>query len=202
MGKIRPNRIVKGWANHLLGKDLGFNEIRYETCLACEHRNKLLDTCNICGCVLKAKTKVAEEVCPENLWHDIKEFQGRGLAVRVHDFEKMSIEASEDVIVIEYREPLILNSYVGTSEFKIDLINCRGDYEDFESKDIPLNNIFTKVCSCFSVKHLKNSLKEGENLTMTIKYNTKIPGIIDKRLKVHTDKDVFVIRIKGDVIEE
>ena len=47
MGKIRPNRIVKGWTNHLLGKDLGFNEMRYETCLACEHRNKLLDTCNI-----------------------------------------------------------------------------------------------------------------------------------------------------------
>jgi hypothetical protein len=45
-------------------------------------------------------------------------------------------------------------------------------------------------------------LKEGENMTMTIKYNTKIPGLIDKRLKVHTDKDVFVIRIKGDVIEE
>jgi hypothetical protein len=202
MGKIRPNRIVKGWANHFLGKKMPFNEIRYETCLACEHRNKMLDTCNKCGCVLKAKTKVAEEVCPENLWHDIKEFEGRGLAVRVHDFEKTSIEVENDTIVIEYREPLTLNSPVSTSAFKIDLINCRGDYEDFKPEEIPLENIFTKVCSCFSVNHLKNSLKEGENLTMTIKYNTKIPGIIDKRLKVHTSQDVFVIRIKGDVIEE
>jgi hypothetical protein len=81
-------------------------------------------------------------------------------------------------------------------------VNCRGDYEKFSSDEIPLNTIFTKVCSCFSVFHDKKSLKEGENLTMTIKYNTKIPGIIDKRLKVHTDQDLFVIRIKGDVIEE
>jgi hypothetical protein len=202
MGKIRPKRILKGWANHFLGKELPFNEIRYETCLACEHRNKALDTCNQCGCVLKAKTKVAEEVCPENLWHDIKEFEGRGLAVRVHDFEKTSIDIVEDIIVIEYREPLALNAPVSTSAFKIDLINCRGDYEHFTTDEIPLDNIFTKVCSCFSVVHNKKSLKEGENMTMTIKYNTKIPGLIDKRLKVHTDKDVFVIRIKGDVIEE
>lgn len=202
MGKIRPNRIAKGVANHLLGKKLPFNEIRYKTCLSCEHRNKMLDNCNLCGCFLKAKTKVAEEICPDNRWHDIKEFEGRGLAVRVHDFEKTSIEVVDDIIVIEYREPLILNSPVSTSEFKIDLVNCRGDYEKFSSEEIPLNTIFTKVCSCFSVFHDKKSLKEGENLTMTIKYNTKIPGIIDKRLKVHTDQDLFVIRIKGDVIEE
>ena len=202
MGKIRPKRIIEGWKNHILGKNMSFDKARYNTCLDCENRNKILDTCNICGCVLKAKSKVADEVCPENRWHDIKEFEGRGLAVRVHDFKKTDIDIMDDIIIIEYREPLILNSPIFSSEFKIDLVNCRGDYEKFSSKEITLDNIFTKVCSCFSVVHLKKKLEEGESMTMTIKYNTKIPGIIDKRLKVHTSQGVFVIRIKGDVIEE
>ena len=104
----------------------------------------------------------------------------------------------EDIIVAESTKNLFaLNAPVSTSAFKIDLINCRGDYEHFTTDEIPLDNIFTKVCSCFLLSIIRNLLKEGENMTMTIKYNTKIPGLIDKRLKVYTDKDVFVIRIKG-----
>jgi len=52
-------------------------DFRYMTCQKCEKRNKLLDTCSICGCWLPAKTSVNYELdenrksingCPEKRW--------------------------------------------------------------------------------------------------------------------------------------
>lgn len=39
---------------------------RLDTCFSCEHYNK--GRCNICGCVLKAKTRLFTEECPIKKW--------------------------------------------------------------------------------------------------------------------------------------
>ena len=57
----------------------------------CSEKNKLTGTCNVCGCVFKAKVKVIEEYCPMNKWKDIKEFKDRGLAVKLHDTDKTTL---------------------------------------------------------------------------------------------------------------
>jgi len=40
---------------------------RYSICLSCKELSKQ-GFCNICGCYMKAKTKVKNASCPKNLW--------------------------------------------------------------------------------------------------------------------------------------
>ena len=78
--------------------------------MECEHKTTIVGgyICGICKCPLKAKTKVADEVCPANNWHDIKEFPEQGIAVRIHDAEKVFMTVEGEKIVIEYVDDLIL----------------------------------------------------------------------------------------------
>jgi hypothetical protein len=39
---------------------------RMEICIRCEHN--LGKTCEVCGCVLKAKVKMSTESCPKSKW--------------------------------------------------------------------------------------------------------------------------------------
>lgn len=44
-------------------------EKRYTACQSCEHlRIDLWEYCEICGCYVKAKTKVDEATCPKGYW--------------------------------------------------------------------------------------------------------------------------------------
>ena len=191
MGKIRPKRIIEGWKNHLTGKMPEFSELRYETCMSCENKKQIVGghICGICKCPLKAKTKVADEVCPVNNWHDIKEFPEQGIAVRIHDAEKVYMTVEGEKIVIEYVDDLILNSNPNTSKFKFSLINLRGDYDGFEDNEM-------------DIELLKNKIGDGDSLDITAMYNTKIPGEIHKHLSLVTNVGLYKILFKGNVIEE
>ena len=204
MGKIRPKRIIEGWKNHLTGKIPEFSELRYETCMSCEHKKQIVGgyICGICKCPLKAKTKVADEVCPANNWHDIKEFPEQGIAVRIHDAEKVYMTVEGEKIVIEYVDDLILNSNPNTSKFKFSLINLRGDYDGFEDNEIDIELLKAKICSCFEVRYTKNKIGDGDSLDITAMYNTKIPGEIHKHLSLVTNVGTYKILFKGNVIEE
>ncbi len=204
MGKIRPKRIIEGWKNHLTGKIPSFSDLRYKTCMECEHKTTIVGgyICGICKCPLKAKTKVADEVCPANKWHDIKEFPEQGIAVRIHDAEKVFMTVEGEKIVIEYVDDLILNSNPNTSKFKFSLINLRGDYDGFEDNQIDVELLKAKICSCFEVRYIKNKIGDGDSLDITAMYNTKIPGEIQKHLTLVTNVGTYKILFKGNVIEE
>lgn len=198
MGKIRLHRIAEGWKKMILSTDDDYSKSRYKVCKKCPERNKVTGTCNVCGCLLKAKVKVKEEYCPMNKWKDIKEFENRGLAVKLEDTNKADIKYENEVIHITYKKPFKLEEAISNTKLTLNLINCRGDHEHLQ-EDTSLNNIRISVCSCFSAVLLKNSLKEGEETSLVLKYNTKLPGPIDKRLKIKTDKDIFIIALKGEV---
>ena len=204
MGKIRPKRIIEGWKNHLTGKIPDFSELRYKTCMECEHKTTIVGgyICGICKCPLKAKTKVADEVCPANNWHDIKEFPEQGIAVRIHDAEKVFMTVEGEKLVIEYVDDLILNSNPNTSKFKFSLINLRGDYDGFEDDEINIKLLKAKICSCFEIRYIKDEIRDGESLDITAMYNTKIPGEIHKHLSLATNVGTYKILFKGNVIEE
>ena len=63
--------IIKGWANLLMGKKTCVSKTRMDVCRKCPHRKRIMgimDVCAMCGCFLKAKTRVLEEKCPIRLW--------------------------------------------------------------------------------------------------------------------------------------
>ena len=67
--------IIQGWWNWLLDciSDIKYKKYfddRLNICKTCEH-NKY-GFCDICGCVLKAKTKAEDSVCPDKKWDTIK----------------------------------------------------------------------------------------------------------------------------------
>lgn len=67
MTKIK--RIIKGWKGVILGYNPDHKELfenRLNTCNSCEFL--CAGICTSCGCVVKAKTKVLSETCPENRW--------------------------------------------------------------------------------------------------------------------------------------
>lgn len=68
--------IIQGWWNFLLDiiSDIKYKkefDERFEICKTCEH-NKF-GICELCGCVLKAKTKAEDEFCSIGKWKTIEE---------------------------------------------------------------------------------------------------------------------------------
>lgn len=43
-------------------------QARYDICKQCEHFNKIMYTCNQCGCFMKAKVKMTQATCPISKW--------------------------------------------------------------------------------------------------------------------------------------
>lgn len=41
---------------------------RLNTCKKCENFNKYIGTCKLCGCVMRIKTKLPGQKCPDNRW--------------------------------------------------------------------------------------------------------------------------------------
>ena len=42
--------------------------IRYDTCKSCEYYKPARDKCDLCGCVMRYKTKASIFHCPINKW--------------------------------------------------------------------------------------------------------------------------------------
>lgn len=43
---------------------------RYETCKQCKHFNQWIGQCKLCGCVMRIKTKLQGQMCPDNRWKE------------------------------------------------------------------------------------------------------------------------------------
>lgn len=63
--------IIIGTINNIFGRNKDISSKRLDICNECENRRyifKLGYVCNKCGCILKSKTTVENEVCPINKW--------------------------------------------------------------------------------------------------------------------------------------
>lgn len=74
--------IIQGWWNLLIDiiSDIKYKkefDERLEICNTCDH-NKF-GICDLCGCVLKAKTKAEDEACSIGKWKTIEETINEGL---------------------------------------------------------------------------------------------------------------------------
>ena len=90
----------------------------------------------------------------------------------------------------------------GTIPFKSD-----GTYDFvFESKGnepFILNNVYSS-CGCTVLKWPKQAIYKGEEVKITVTYDTKIVGDFSKTILVYTNADdaPVVLAIKGSVAEE
>lgn len=198
--KIRTERIAKGWANKAFGERPDFSQPRKDVCMGCEFRDKVINFCTICKCEVDAKSRVADEYCPKNLWHDIKHYEGKGVSIRIHDPHLMKLSVvDEDMVLIEYNEPFQLNCPVKHTTIKFDLINTRADLDGVSSAEATLKDFQLKICGCFEAKIDKDEIRDGQKATVTLTYNTKLLGQIDKTLRIVTNKDTYYVKIKGEV---
>lgn len=66
-GRSKVRRIATGFAYAVGGFNTELSQQRIKICRNCpEMRGGL--SCNLCGCVLEAKTRVPEEYCPAGKW--------------------------------------------------------------------------------------------------------------------------------------
>jgi hypothetical protein len=66
----RIGAILEGWW-YLLSSNKEKTELsepRTAICSLCQHKDKLLNSCNACGCFLPAKTRVEDAECPFGYW--------------------------------------------------------------------------------------------------------------------------------------
>lgn len=65
--KIRPGRIVKGFAYAIMGSFEELSKERMKICQNCVHLRRGPE-CFLCGCYLDKKTRLPEETCPIDKW--------------------------------------------------------------------------------------------------------------------------------------
>lgn len=67
---LKIKAIIKGWYYLITNNEKSrlISKLRINVCNACEHKNKTLNSCNLCGCFIPAKTRLIEEECPNGLW--------------------------------------------------------------------------------------------------------------------------------------
>jgi hypothetical protein len=72
---MSSNRVVRPWDlfNSKIPKlTPELAQERYDICTDCEHFIKLTTQCKKCGCLMKAKTTLAEAFCPVGKWQAAK----------------------------------------------------------------------------------------------------------------------------------
>lgn len=191
--KIRGERIVEGFANMVISKTDSFSKIRKDTCKACELRKGIV--CGVCGCVIAAKTKVAEEYCPENKWFDIMINEKTGIAVLNLKPELVKLSLEDKQFVVSFIAPIKVKQ-----EHKIELkiINDRASF--FDSK-VDLTDIDIRTtCGCTVVNKFPKTLKDGDSSLLTILFTPKEKGSSQKTVIFKAEETLQRIIIKANNI--
>lgn len=58
--------IILGFLYKIMNKNILIRDKRMEICNKCNNKDEIF--CNVCGCLLDAKTRVYKEKCPLNKW--------------------------------------------------------------------------------------------------------------------------------------
>jgi len=214
--KIRPNRILKGWAKAILNQHTEVGDQRMAVCNSCPNKTAI-GTCAICLCPLITKTKVLEEACPADKWIDVKRIPGQYVALRLHETDKATINIEDNKVIVAYNENFEYNSLEEDTELNIDFINLRGDNDDFSAVDIKLKRLYLSHCGCFRstinnkehthINQSKVQLNDGEAMTITLRYDTKLfdlssdkdVEVFSKVIRVVSDNDTFQFKVIGGV---
>lgn len=66
--------IIEGWFKYLFKPQSELAKKRLEICRECPHRITIAgeDICSKCFCGIYAKAEVADEICYDGRWNDIK----------------------------------------------------------------------------------------------------------------------------------
>jgi hypothetical protein len=205
MGKIRPKRIVEGFAKKVLPKE-EIPKNRLAVCSGCPllEISKLgIKSCGVCGCEVDAKTNVLDEYCPANRWDDIKMDKDVGIAVRVKEPSVATVELEDDRITVTYKESFKHGSNTQDTKLELEIINARGDFDYIPKQQKTLTDIEARVCSCFNIAMDKNMLRDGQSLNLSLMYNTQLNTVdIEKQLKIITAQDVLYINLKAKMSHE
>lgn len=204
MTSIRPKRIVEGFTKAVLCKNTDSSQERMAVCNTCEFREGI--ACGVCGCVLTAKTKVAQEACPKNLWDDIKKIPYTGIAIRLHEQDKAILSVDEGILTIRYKEPYKYQENPQNTAITIDIVNLRSDEENISKDNVKLTNLYLSHCSCFESRINGKDvtqkskaipyLDDGQHITVKFKYNTNL----DPAKMFNRNKDIKIMTDQGTII--
>lgn len=66
--------IIIGWYRYIFKSQSDFSKKRIEICKKCPHKIRVTggDMCSLCGCFIMPKSAVANEICYDGRWNDIK----------------------------------------------------------------------------------------------------------------------------------
>lgn len=193
MKKIRPTRILEGFSK--IATKTEYSDNRLSLCNTCEFKKG--SVCGICGCVLKAKTKVKQEYCPMNKWNDIKLMEAVGIAIATKDDDKVMLLPFPNGIEIVYKNYLQKGE---DSNIEIEIINDRLNVEDMLPENADLTDIKLKAtCGCTLIGKAPSKLKEGESFKTNISYDTERIGSFNKTIKFFSKQANFEIKLNGKV---
>ena len=207
---LRPKKIIEGITKDILGKNTEISDERLSICKACP--NKKGSVCGICKCVLTAKTKVLQEPCPVNKWNDIKIVPDKGVAVRLHEVDKATIDIVENVITITHNNTYKRNEPIENTLITLDVVNLREDEEKISNEDKTLTNLWLNHCSCYESRINNNlynkdntfkRLSDSNHIVITLKFNTELDpnqNSMTKSIKLVTDQGTIVLKIKGEFV--
>lgn len=194
MKKLRIDRIVEGISKAVIGLNTSFSDSRKQICDGCPKNKKSI--CDICGCFLKAKTKVFEEYCPMNKWKDIKilKVAGVGLAIKNPEKITLSINEKSKSFVLDYGQIKEKEVVV-----KVVIINDRGN---FFSKDKDITHLqVVPGCSCTTLTEVKNHISEGDSSEFELEFRPKGLKPFSKKIYFTSNETSFNILLTGEVIE-
>jgi hypothetical protein len=207
---LRPKKIIEGITKDLLGKDTEISDERLSICNKCP--NKKGSTCSICGCILTAKTKVLQEPCPVNNWNDIKIAPDKGVAIRLHEVNKATIDIIDGQITITHKNTYQRNESIENTLITLDVVNLREDEDKIKNEEKTLTNLWLNHCSCYETRinnkqynkdNTYKRLSDSNHIVVTIKFNTELDPkeyAMSKTIKLVTDQGTIPIKIKGEVL--
>jgi hypothetical protein len=215
MGAIRPKRIVRGAANHFLGRNKETGESRMKVCSGCEHKIKLgpSEHCGICYCKLTWKTKEMSEYCPDDRWADIKRiptadpndnsYSGMILRVKGDNMDKVHMSVTKNSVVVEFIEPVLVGTAEEDVKLNFEVINDRKSLDDLpvEEQPVTISNLY--ICpSCFFIPQKISQqspvrLLDDELFEFSATFNTQITSPkLEKTLIITTDKGPLRVDFK------
>jgi len=197
MSKIRPKNIIKGFTSDHTEK----SKNRLLVCSGCEFRNKLplkLSNCQVCGCLVDAKSKVEEESCPMNRWKDIKKIEKKGIIVGNLSEDITDISVVDEGVIFTFKDVIKKG---GPGKVNLRVINDRaGEAKQFKADELDLTHLKVKVaCGCTTTSDSPTELAEGDNFDLTLSYDTERIGAFEKNVRVMSLQEEFYIQIKGEV---
>lgn len=196
--KLRPKRVLQGF---LSGGKEPFVKERLEVCNTCPLMQG--GACTICGCFIKAKTKVKEEFCPENKWNDMKIIEHLGIAVANLSEDEVTISHLEKTatLTVDFKRSLKVKT---PNVFKLKIVNARANYFSAAEETIDNIRIVTGCGLCTRItnkKSIPKKIEDGQYFEIHVEFTPDTRGKNSKKVTLHFNKkEALYITFNATVI--